>query len=104
VTAYGAFLSRFEKKPEDGGGQPDRVEEESESAYLTANFHVARAWSRLEDVESLRQSLHAYEYLDSYLRRNRVEGMETEAAVCKEMVELLPRRLAERNSQERAAA
>lgn len=71
----------------------------TQGAFLTANFHIARAFSRLDDVESLRGSLRAYEYLHGYYHRNKVNGMESEAAVCKEMVELLPRRIAERNSR-----
>ena len=51
----------------------------------------------MEDVASLRESLRSYEYLDGYLRRNKVEGMQAEGAVCREMVELLPRRISERN-------
>ncbi|KAL1519830.1 hypothetical protein AB1Y20_023336 [Prymnesium parvum] len=96
VQAYTAFIQRFENK--DGGGLPTRVETEAEGAFLTAHFHLARALSRLDEVESLRKSLHSYEYLHNYYRRNKVEGMESEEAVCKEMVELLPRRIAKLNA------
>lgn len=72
---------------------------QNQGAFLTAHFHIARAFSKLDDVESLRQSLKSYEYLSNYYRRNKVVGVESEAAICKEMVELLPRRIAECNAR-----
>ena len=39
-------------------------------------------------------SLTEFERIDAYLRRNKVDGMEEEAKMCREMVELLPHPIA----------
>lgn len=89
VDSYAKFIDAFRKE----GKLPDRVEEGSEQAYLMAHFHTARALGKRHNVESLSASLDGYKYLVTYFEANTVEGMEDEAKICKEMAELLPRRI-----------
>ena len=102
-----AFLSRFDKAAEGGGVPPDRVEEGQERAYLQCRFNLARAYGKLELADYLVSSQREYEGLHAYFERNKVEGMDGEARVTKEMTELLPAKIAmaqKRADQARAAA
>ena len=90
VDACQQFLSRFDKAD---GAPPDRVEEEQERAYIQCRFALARANGRLETKASLVASLKCYEQLHAYLHRNKVDGCETEASVCRDYIELLPHKI-----------
>ena len=102
---------------------PEQVEEGSEHAYLMAHFHKARALGKLQGLESLRGSLASYQLLVQYFDANpkvrvrdrlrlrlrlrvrarvssnpspkptQCAGMAEEAEICREMAELLPRRI-----------
>ena len=89
VSAYDRFTDAFAKE----GKAPQRVEEGSEEAYLMACFHKARARGKLNSVESLRAALEGYKWLVAYFEQNDVDGMKDEAQICREMAELLPRRI-----------
>ena len=89
IEAYDSFLKGFYKD----GAPPSKVEEGSEQAYLMAWFHKARAHGKLHSVEALRDSLAAYKYLVEYFDTNQVEDMDDEAQICREMAQLLPRRI-----------
>jgi tetratricopeptide (TPR) repeat protein len=85
------FLSRFDAKD---GTPPAKVDEEQERAYITCRFTLARAHGKLPTLDGMTASLTEFECIDAYLRRNKVEGMEEEAKMCREMVELLPHKIA----------
>jgi hypothetical protein len=53
----------------------------------------ARAQGKLHGAESLRGSLASYQVMVAYFDANKVEGMDDEAQICREMAELLPRRI-----------
>ena len=91
AEACEAFLSRFY---DDKGEPPAKVDEEQERAYLTCRFHLARAHGKLPSADAIAAGLKQYEIIDKYLKSNQVDGMEEEAKVCSEMVELLPHKLA----------
>ena len=106
VETCNEFLQRFETTAGGGDGDgeggavaPEKVEDEQERAYITCRFHLARAHGKLDSPESLGAALRQYELITAYLTRNKVEGMEQEAEVCSEMVELLPHKIkaAQRN-------
>ena len=44
-------------------------------------------------MESLSGSLRSYQLLVRYFDANSVQGMDDEAGICREMAELLPRRI-----------
>ena len=85
------FLSRFDAKD---GTPPAKVDEEQERAYITCRFTLARAHGKLPTLDGMTASLTEFERIDAYLRRNKVDGMEEEAKMCREMVELLPHKIA----------
>ena len=70
------------------------MDEEQERAYITCRFTLARAHGKLPTLDGMTASLTEFECIDAYLRRNKVEGMEEEAKMCREMVELLPHKIA----------
>jgi len=91
VELYDKFAKGFADKQ---GAPPQSVEEGSEHAYLMAHFHKARALGKLHDVESIGGSLASYQLLVKYFDANpKCEGMSEEAEICREMAELLPRRI-----------
>ena len=71
LAACDEFIKRFETD----GKPPDRVEESQERG-LQCHFNKARRG--VETPEALGGSLKEYEFLTSYLGRNKVEGMESE--------------------------
>jgi hypothetical protein len=91
VAAHRDFLSRFDKD----GQPPERAEEESEAAYLTSRFQLARALNKVETVGTVRDALAEYTAIDAYLKKHEVTSMEAEGRAVKEMLELLPRKLSE---------
>jgi len=90
AQACTAFLSRFD---DEKGAPPAKVDEEQERAYLTCRFQLARAHGKLPTPDGIAASLQQYTVIDGYMRSNAVQGMEEEAKVCREMVELLPHKL-----------
>ena len=62
-------------------------------AVMDGFMGAAAAEALLHSVEALRDSLAAYKYLVEYFDENAVEDMDDEAQICREMAQLLPRRI-----------
>ena len=54
---------------------------------------MARAKGKLPGPDHIAATLEEYKILDGYFKRHTVEGMDEEAKVCREMVELLPMKI-----------
>jgi hypothetical protein len=90
VAAHAEFLRRFEKD----GAPPSSVDEESAQAYISSRLSLARAHSKLATLPAMADALAQYKIVSAFLNANAVPGLEGEAKVCDEMIELLPMRMA----------
>lgn len=77
------------------GVMPERVDPENEEVFLTAYFNLARAYGKVDDKEALGASLQAYEFIAAYAKKHAVPFMPEEIRMAKEMVELLPPKIAQ---------
>jgi len=100
IAAHGAFLSRFEVE----GKPPTKVDEESAQAYVTSRLSLARAHSKLVTESSLGAALGQYKIISIFLKADSVAGLEGEAKVCDEMIELLPLRITHLKREQAQAA
>lgn len=89
VAAHTDFLRRFDKD----GAPPGSVDDESAHAYVSSRLSLARAHSKLATTAALAEALAQYKIISAFLKANAVPGLEGEAKVCDEMIELLPLRM-----------
>jgi hypothetical protein len=90
VAAHAAFLRRFDKD----GAPPSSVDDESAQAYVSSRLSLARAHSKLATTPALGEALAQYKIVSALLKAHAIPGLEGEAKVCDEMIELLPLRMA----------
>ena len=98
-------FDRFIKYFQDPKTHEPNVEEENYPAYIQGQIYIARMYSKLiptstapaaaQIAENLSKGLARYEDVCKFSSTRKLQGMEMEIDMCKQMAELLPRKISE---------